>query len=242
MACDVPLQDEDVYRWLKDHPHFFNDKPELLPAAISASGKVLSLEAGHLKHLQQQNQKLKNRLEGILERVRRNDEIHQSYHQIQIRFLTADTPRKLLDYATEFTEQRFSIGRITLGLRNQEQEITDLFHGSVEPLPEDRLFILDDHTLYSTLGRPPQPVIRVGLEGNNRHLFFGRHTDQVRSEALVPLFSHPDADNAKTRLIGSLNIGDGSPSRFLPSDSTELLQDLADVLGLCLDRLAKAKN
>jgi uncharacterized protein YigA (DUF484 family) len=238
MDSDVNVNEEQVYRWLKDHPDFFNNNPELLPAAISASGKVLSLEAGQLNQLQKQNEKLKDRLEGILDRISRNDKIHQSYHALQIRLLTAETPQELLGIATESPEAVFSIGRITVALNRAEEKIVRPFQDLGDSLPKDRLFIIDEKELTTTLNTPPAPVIRVGLEGKNRTLFFGDHSTKIRSEALVPLFSHPNHQK-EARLIGSLNLGDGSPSRFLPSDSTELLQDLADVLGLCLSRLAE---
>jgi uncharacterized protein YigA (DUF484 family) len=240
MDSDISIKEDQISLWLKNNPDFFNRYPELLPAAISASGKVLSLEAGQLKNLQKQNEQLQERLDGILDRIRRNDEIHQSYHAIQIKLLTAQTPQELLKVATESPEKVFSIGRITVAINDAEKNIVALFNDLDNDFPKDRLFIIEEQELTSTLNTPAQPVIRVGLEGENRPLFFGSHTENIRSEALVPLFSHPNHDQA--RLIGSLNIGDPSPSRFLPSDSTELLQDLANVLGLCISRLAASSN
>ncbi|MBF0454875.1 MAG: DUF484 family protein [Magnetococcales bacterium] len=236
------MEEDQVCSWLKDHPDFFTTYPDLLPAAILASGKVLSLEAGQLKRLQQQNEQLKERLDGILDRIQRNDEIHQSFHAIQIKLLTAETPRNFLLAATYAPEKHFSIGRITIAINRSEKKIVHLFKNQSDELPEDRLFLVDESELSSTLNTPPTPSIRVGLEGNNRQLFFGPHTDKIRSEALIPLFSHPDPQHKESRLIGALNLGDPSPSRFLPSDSTELLQDLANVLGLCLNRLANKSH
>ncbi len=240
MDADLTLKEDLVYNWLKANPEFFNSYPDILPAAITASGKVLSLEAGQLKNLQKQNEKLKDRLEDILKRLHRNDDIHKSYHEVQIKLLTATTPQELISAATQSTEDLLSIGRITVAINTSEKDITALYQNLSEDFPKDRLFFISTQELTLTLKKPAKPVIRVGLEGNNRHLFFGDHSDKIRSEALVPLFSHPNHEQA--RLIGSLNIGDPSPSRFLPSDSTELLQDLADVLGLCLSRLANCTN
>ncbi|MBF0194510.1 MAG: DUF484 family protein [Magnetococcales bacterium] len=240
MDADLTLQEDLVYKWLKDNPEFFNNYPDILPAAITVSGKVLSLEAGQLKKLQKQNEKLSDKLEDILKRLHRNDEIHKTYHEIQISLLTATTPQELIKVTTKSTEDQLSVGRITVAINTSEKDITDLYKNLSEDFPLDRLFFIPSDELSQTLKKPAKPVIRVGLEGNNRNLFFGDHSDKIRSEALVPLFSHPNHERA--RLIGSLNIGDPSPSRFLPSDSTELLQDLADVLGLCLNRLANCTN
>ncbi|MBF0358807.1 MAG: DUF484 family protein [Magnetococcales bacterium] len=240
MDSDLNIQEEQIYSWLKENPDFFKKYPELLPAAITASGKVLNLEAGQLKSLQKQNEQLKERLESILARLNRNDEIHQAYHAIQIKLLTAQTPQELITVATESPEEVFDIGRITVAICEAEKNITGLCVDMGDDFPKDRLFFIEEKELLSTLNNKEAPIIRVGLEGNNRHLFFGSYTKHIRSEALVPLFSHPD--KGKSQLIGSLNIGDPSPSRFLPSDSTELLQDLANVLGLCLSRLANCQT
>ncbi|MBF0382958.1 MAG: DUF484 family protein [Magnetococcales bacterium] len=240
MDADITLKEDIVYNWLKANPEFFNSHPDILPAAITASGKVLSLEAGQLKNLQKQNQQLSDRLEDILSRLHRNDEIHKTYHEVQIKLLTANTPKELITAATTVTENLLSIGRTTVAINSSEKDVVALYQNSDDDFPEDRLFFIKSQELISTLKTPAKPVIRVGLEGNNRELFFGDHSDNIRSEALVPLFSHPN--HQEGRLVGSLNIGDPSPSRFLPSDSTELLQDLADVLGLCLSRFAQCDN
>lgn len=238
MDSEVKLNEEQVYNWLKNRPDFFNDNPDLLPAAITASGKVLSLESGQLQHLQKQNEQLKDRLDGIIERINRNDEIHQTFHAIQIKMLTSETAQALIKVATEASEDLFSISRITVAINGAAPDISSLFNTSEEDVLHERLFTIDEKEFTSTINNHPAPTIRVGLEGNNRHLFFGSHSNNIRSEALVPLFSNPDHRSKDVRLIGSLNLGDGSPSRFLPSDSTDLLRDLADVLGLCLHRLA----
>ncbi|MBF0212893.1 MAG: DUF484 family protein [Magnetococcales bacterium] len=231
------LSPELVRGWLQAHPEFFDHHPDLLPAAISASGKVLSLEAGQLNALRQRNEQLSLKLDGMLESIRRNERIHNAFHQIEVRLVTAPTPHDLLLAATRDPEQWFGIHRATVTLSSRQPALLALFAPPFsDPELHERLFSIDHKQLVDTLRDSPHPVIRVGLEGTNRELFFGSATPQIRSEALVPLFTHPDS--GPEGLIGSLNLGGETPNRFLPSDATDLLRDLADILGLCLSRLA----
>ncbi|MBF0428999.1 MAG: DUF484 family protein [Magnetococcales bacterium] len=228
---------EQIFLWLKANPDFFVHYPDLLPSLLNAQGKVLSLEVGQLNTLRLRNEELSKKLHDVMERVRRNERIYRAFHQIQVQLITAQTPEDLLLIATKEPEQLFDIYRATVTISSREPRLLSLFGTpNAQKFMQDRLFTLDHKTLQATLRHSAQPVIRVGLEGTNRALFFGPETRNIRSEALVPLFSHPNA--GPDGLIGSLNLGGQLPSRFLPSDSTDLLRDLADILGICLSRMA----
>ncbi|MBF0340688.1 MAG: DUF484 family protein [Magnetococcales bacterium] len=231
------LSPETIRSWLQSHPEFFDANPDLLPAAITASGKVLSLEAGQLNTLRQKNEQLSLKLDAMLDRIRHNERIYSAFHQIQVRLVTAPHPMALLRAATHDPEQLFGIHRATITLSDRQPGLIALF-GATSRNPEtaDRVFSIDHKRLVETLRDSPRPVIRVGQEGTNRELFFGPFSARIRSEALVPLFTHPES--GPEGLIGSLNLGGETPNRFLPSDATDLLRDLADILGLCLTRLA----
>ncbi|MEO5347797.1 MAG: DUF484 family protein [Magnetococcus sp. YQC-9] len=243
MNAATPTDDltpEQIRNWLQAHPKFFDDHPDLLPAAISASGKVLSLEAGQLNILRQKNEELSLKLDGMLERIRRNERIYATFHRIQMRLVTASTPRELLMLATLDSEQLFDLHRATMAISDRQTALWELF-GALKSDTElgERLFLVQHKPLTDLLRDAPRPVIRVGQEGINRELFFGPASSQVRSEALIPLFLHPES--GPEGLIGSLNLGGATPNRFLPSDATDLLRDLADILGLCLARLITPK-
>ncbi|MEO5348583.1 MAG: DUF484 family protein [Magnetococcus sp. YQC-3] len=232
-----PLDETQVLAWLQQNPDFFTKYPELLPAAIQASGKVLSLEAGQLNQLRRQNDQLRDKLDAILDRLLRNEEIYRAFHAIQTRMIMATAPWSIIAIATQEPESLFNIQRVTVSLSTREESLVALFQQAPPASTEERLFLLDHTVLVQTLGEGRAPVIRVGLEGKNRDLYFGQMTPSIRSEALVPLYAPEDDFSQKRRLIGSLNLGGETPNRFLPSDATDLLQDLANVFSLCLLRM-----
>ncbi|MEO5340904.1 MAG: DUF484 family protein [Magnetococcus sp. MYC-9] len=237
-----PLEEAQVLAWLRQNPDFFSHYPELLPAAIQASGKILSLEAGQLNHLRRQNDQLRDKLDAILERLLRNEEIYRAFHAIQTRLIMATQPWSIIAIATQEPEELFNIRRVTLSLSAQEKPLVELFRQM--PVPdslEERLFVLEHPLLVQTLGTGMAPIIRVGREGQHRALYFGSVTPFIRSEALIPLYAPEESPHQARRLIGSLNLGGETPNRFLPSDATDLLQDLANVFSLCLLRLTFAQ-
>lgn len=240
MDTHTPFEEREVLAWLQKNPDFFSQYPELLPAAIHASGKVLSLEAGQLNLLRRQNDQLREKLDSILERIRRNEEIYRAFHTIQIQMITAPNPQALLVAVTEQPEKLFDIQRVSVVLSDSETDLNQLFDNDKQTEEENRLFVLDHSTLARNLGSSGLPTIRIGREGENRHLFFGKSARNIRSEALVPLYRPRSDDRQPLQLIGSLNLGGSTPSRFLPSQATDLLQDLADVLSLCLVRMVQS--
>lgn len=232
------LTEKQILAWLRANPDFFANYPELLPAAIRASGKIFSLEAGQLNTLRRQNDQLREKLDIILERIRRNENIYRDFHAIQIRMIMTTEPWPIIAVATQEVETLFDIQRVTVSISADEKALVQLFQHHPPPdTMQGRLFVLDHATLTKTLGQTGLPTIRIGREGTNRHLYFGHTTHIIRSEALVPLYAPDQADSQTRRLIGSLNLGGKMPSRFLPSDATDLLQDLAHIFSLCLVRL-----
>ncbi|MBF0165956.1 MAG: DUF484 family protein [Magnetococcales bacterium] len=244
MNTETPPDDltsERVRLWLTAHPEFLEAHPELLARDAAASGKVVTLEAGQLNVLRQKNEELSLNLDAMLEQIRRNERIHASFHRIQMRLITAPNPRELLRIATGDPERLFDIHRATIAISNRHPGLWSLCAPSgADPDLDQRLFLVDHKQLADTLRDAPRPVIRVGQEGVGREIFFGPASTQIRSEALIPLFTHPES--GPDALIGSLNLGGATPNRFLPSDATDLLRDLADILGLCLARLATSEE
>ncbi|MBF0175988.1 MAG: DUF484 family protein [Magnetococcales bacterium] len=234
MSDHSTITEYQVDRWLRENPDFFRTHADLLPAAITASGRVLSLESGKLDHLQRQNEQIREQLDGMLERVRRNEEIYRTLHTIQVGLIGARTLFQLVKAATSALELAFDISRVTLAL----SDCAEGFGLTLENRPPelaDRVFVVSQAVLNQMLGDGRSTIIRIGMEGGgNRHLFFGTHTPSIRSEALVPLSL---TTGGSRKLLGSLNLGGTIPSRFIPSYSTDLVQDLSEVIALCLKRM-----
>ncbi|MBF0142898.1 MAG: DUF484 family protein [Magnetococcales bacterium] len=236
------FREADVLTWLQANPDFLRRHLKELSPLLPPGGKVLSLEVGQLERFRAENEELRNQLDGMLHRIRRNESIYQAFHLIQGSFLRAMDMESLLLTAFHNLERVFDICRVALTLSEHAVTSLGLFPENTPPPGlADRLFVLPDERLRAVMGTEGRSIIRVGREGAaERHLFFGEAGGLIRSEALIPLLeplaSSHETGNTTTvgRLLGSLNLGGATPSRFLPSDATDLVQNLADMLCLNL--------
>ncbi|MBF0587795.1 MAG: DUF484 family protein [Magnetococcales bacterium] len=229
------LTEERVRAWLMAHDDFFSRHSDLLPEAIQASGRVLSLEAGQLNRLRDQSNQIQGQLDGMIHRIQHNESIYQAFHSVQMDFMRVRDYAGRLKAAAKGLEQTFEISRVTVALAEEAREMLPgpLASGVPDAL-QDRLFLLCDRQFSELFGRDGRVVIRMGLERDRDGRFFGAHENMIRSEALVPL--RLVDDDGGIRIVGSLNMGGASPSRFLPSFATDLVQNLADILTLNLQQ------
>ncbi|WP_158089502.1 DUF484 family protein [Magnetofaba australis] len=248
--------DEEVVRnWLLANPGFFRNNSDLLPEAIHASGKVLNLEAGHLNQLRRENARIREDVEQMLERIRRNEAIHHTFHALQkrlIQSLDENCPGRLLQRAVEGLESSFGLRRVSVTLSDRSDGLAP--GGDLSAFVAEgegfacRLNTLPHEQLMTTFSRGVEPVVRVGQEALDREAFFGQCAREVRSDVIIPLYADPLAaiecapGAPLAEPIGSLNLGGSEPNRFLPSYSTDLVRDMADIFCLLLLRAMESKQ
>lgn len=222
---EITITEDQVTEWLRRNPEFLARHGELLPPPPSTN--VIALGAGRLDVLSRQNGDLREQLGRMEEVVRRNEEIYRAMHGVKLAMVATVDWVDLVTTVTEALERTFAIDRVTIAIQGD----APIWEGRVPTIPEvvvQRLFLLDRQRVVRTFGNKLRTVIRIGLEGqHDRALFFGDWSGSIRSEALVPL-------RIGQEVIGSLNLGSAAPTRFLPSQSTDLVRDLADILTLCL--------
>ncbi|MEG3638835.1 DUF484 family protein [Magnetococcus sp. PR-3] len=248
---DGPLTEKQVRDYLLANPSFFNSNEDLLPAAINASGRVLSLEASQLNKLHQENSRIQEHMDQIMERIRQNDAIYHAFHTIQ-KTLLVEMGRDVASLINRFCdalEDTFKIYRVALTISDTAPAMLPLRHAmqsdpALAGALSGRVNLLDHAQLQSILGNSSHSVIRVGREGGDRTPFFGLQAEQIKSDALIPIFTPPldllTEEGPKPEPIASLNLGGETPNRFLPGYSTDLLQDMTDIFVLILERTLEA--
>lgn len=225
------MSDEEVAAWLRDNPAFFENHPELIPQ--HRPDNILPLDRGRLDQLSREKSSLKSHLQNLLAHARRNEEIYREFFTIQAKAIKAKNLAGVLKAVAEPLEANFGVDLVTVTLADNPPD--SKLRPPTKELPKKlrrRLSRVDYSVLAALFGPHPQVKIRIGQEGVNRALFFGENHTAIRSEALVPLL-------LDGRLTGSLNLGAANPARFLPSYSSDLLVDLAEVLTLCLKKVAR---
>ncbi|MBF0308468.1 MAG: DUF484 family protein [Magnetococcales bacterium] len=239
MSNTPSIQEADVRVWLEANPDFLSRHPDLLAARGEASAKVHQLGDARLASMEKELSGCRKHLDHLLEQIRRNEEIYNNFHHLEMRMITAPDLGELVNTVCHDMERIFAIHRVTLALSNGMDSPGALLGSQVPEALAQRLFLLDQETVKQAFGESPKVLIRVGQEGANRERFFGAVAGDIRSEALVPLFAGPPVFSGPLRMIGSLNLGGSVPSRFLPGYSTDLLENLAEILALCLHNVLK---
>jgi two-component system cell cycle response regulator len=220
----------DVEQWIGEHPEFLESH------GLRAPVNIMTLDMQRERWQQQQNRQ--STVEEMLSCVQRNETIYRLFHQVQLRLLDTCTPETTVLVLIEAMESTLAIDRVTVTLvmpgSGPALANTISFSQFAEALPEslvDRVFLHPGDRIVELVGTPPVVAVRVGREGRNRVDVFGSHANHIRSDAIIPLVDH-----GRDVLVGTLNLGGIQPTRFLPSYSTDLVQDLADVFTLCLKR------
>ncbi|WP_049757559.1 DUF484 family protein [Magnetococcus marinus] len=250
-AMTEPLSEKQVRDYLLDNPSFFNENGDLLPSAINVSGRVLSLEAGQLNQLRQENTRIREQVDHIMERIGQNDAIYHAFHTIQKGLLVemGQDVATLINRFCQSLEDTFNIYRVALTLSDSAPALLPLRH-AMQSNPAlagalmGRVHIMPHAELIKVIGHTGRSVIRVGREGGDRTPFFGMQAGQIKSDALIPIFNPPldllPIESPTPEPIASLNLGGESTNRFLPGYSSDLLQDMTDIFVLILDRTLEA--
>ncbi|MBF0621878.1 MAG: DUF484 family protein [Magnetococcales bacterium] len=243
MDQDFVITSQHVHAWLNDHPE---DLQTLVNTHSSQKNTVISMADGELGLLRRQNYELQERLQEVISRLRRNEEIYQHFRKVRNRMILARNTASLILALAEGLQRDFKLEGVSISLDQHLKKLPVIKKAHKNPRCKNLLFFIAGRELKRTLPKDGRPVVRIGLEGTNRALFFGELASGIRSEVLTPLASEAFLPSLKDMgwptPPGSLNLGGAMPTRFLPGYATDLLRDLADIFLLCLIRLIEADH
>lgn len=188
----------------------------------SRSGERLSLAV-----LQAENQRLRTRLDAMLNEARLNQEKMRRFDLLERKVIGAASLAELIRTLLQDYRTLFELDTVSLVLVDPQHEVAQILASQAAGVPEDGLIFLDSdqplQTLYAHAGRP------ILTPYGQAHAFlFEVEVPGVVSLALLPLVHHG-------RFIGSLNLGSKDRQRFLSGSSTDFLERLAALVAVCLD-------
>ena len=208
---------EVVAAYLRKHPDFFNDHPELLEAVEirHESGSAASLIERQVEQLRTSNQDLNRQLTRLVQVASENERLMSRLHQLTLDLMTIDSRREF------FTQ----LGNSLLNDFNADILQICLFDtAAAEEAGEDVMAIeADDPALEPFRAQLEKGDTVCGrLSEGKLDFLFGSKARWVQSTALVPL-GEKGAD-------GMMAIGSSDPARFYPGMGTLFLDLLANVI------------
>ncbi|GAB2573140.1 DUF484 family protein [Dyella jejuensis] len=217
---DDTLKAGDVAAYLRRHPGFLSDYPELatLLTLPREQGAVASLAAYQLQALREKNSDLERKLGELAAIAAENERLMQRVHDLNLAVLRAHTPAVAARAVVARLSEDFGTDQVRLVL-----------FGSLSLPPADWLLCepggrgaMPEFTDFLAHHEP----ISGRLSAERLQRLFGQHASEVRSAAVMPLGD-----------LGLLAIGSHDPDHFQPGMGTMFLKMIAATLAAALAHL-----
>jgi uncharacterized protein len=202
---------DDVARYLRTHPQFFDQHPELLET-ISVphpyGGRAIPLVERQALALREKNKALEGKLGELLHFGEENDAISEKVHRLSVALAGAKDFPALAASLYFHLREDFAVPHVALRV-----------WGKSVPADFDEAQSVDEAQRHyaGTMGAP-----QCGpATGNPFAAWFREAAEHVRSMALVPL--------GQTAVFGLLALGSEDPKRFFPEMGTLYLRRIGEL-------------
>lgn len=215
------LTAEAVAEYLRQHPEFFNDHPELVAELTvpHGSGNAVSLVERQVLALREQNEETRKRLHELIEIARQNEELARRMHQLALTLMDAAEPKDIFSTLYDNLRRNFHADHVVVRLF-ANPAFVDTYAGEEFAGPD-----IPEYTLFRSLIAQRTPL-SGRLKRQQQVFLFGDEGDDIASAVMVPLHA-PDWG-------GILAIGSRDADRFQEGMGVELLANLGEVLSFIL--------
>jgi diguanylate cyclase (GGDEF)-like protein len=171
-----------------------------------------------------------NNIKKIIETLRTNEDIAQSFFEIETSILSVLNFKDLFEKLLTEIKEKFEIPYVWISIIDNSEvyKLTEALSSS--EILKERLNFIDRMTFTNLTGNKTKPV----LINNNLKAFYKlmpqKHKYFIGSIAVAPL-------TVDGQIIGSLNQADHSEEHFKPNMDTGLLEQLAVKISICLSNV-----
>jgi uncharacterized protein YigA (DUF484 family) len=201
----------DVAQFLKTHPQFFDQYPQLLESIYVPhphGGRAIPLTERQIVGLREKAKQLEGKLAELMQFGEENDAIGEKVHRLALALLGAKDFAATVHALYFHLREDFAVPHVALRVWGRT-----LLEGTLEGSPVEAA--LRDKA--ETMGAP-----QCGPAAGNPFLAWFREAgEHVRSVALVPL--------GHTRTIGLLALGSEDPQRFFAEMGTLYLRRIGEL-------------
>lgn len=217
------MKPEEVARYLKENPGFFEDYAELLAQIYIPhphGGRAIPIAERQILTLRDKSRMLEGKLAQLIQFGEENDAIGDRMHRLCLALLPAGDLQTLLQALYYNLREDFAVPHAALRIWLPERSAAAAAIAEFAPVSED---------LRSYAQSLEHPF--CGTDANAEALsWFGDTAAQVRSAACMPLH------DAGKVCSGMLVLASEDPTRFFPEMGTLYLKRLGEMLSAALDR------
>ncbi|MBM3644333.1 MAG: DUF484 family protein [Alphaproteobacteria bacterium] len=209
---------EDVEAYLRAHPSFLADRPDLseamLPAAKPQGPGVIDMQQAVLRRLRGEIDKLKAERTEIIANSKQNQIVQNRIQAAVLSIIHANTFEKLIHVVTHELPGLLDVDFISLAIEANED--------GPKRVPVRGVYVLGPGAIDAAIGPDRHARLRAGIIGEAA--FFGDVAPLVKSDVLMRLRVSSGSPD------GVMCFGSRDAETFGPEQSTELLFFLAKVL------------
>lgn len=218
------IQAEQVAEFLRNHPNFLAQQPELLLAADAEhdSGAAASLIERQVKVLREQNSGLQAQLDELIANARSNEQVLARLHELQLDLARAKSVPKTIKSLKRRLQEDFNIDVVEFLLFDKDN--TALLKAAKD---QAHAASLDEGQKEFAEALSEAGVISGRLSKSRLHLAFADQAAAIRSAAVIGLRGE--------RPVGLLALGSHDENRFAPSGAGDLLARLGELIGCFLE-------
>ena len=216
------MRSDEVARYLKEHPEFFEEHAELLTAMQIPQphgGRAIPIAERQMLTLRERSRTLEGKLRELVQFGEENDSISERVHRITLALLAARDLPLLLDSLYGNLRADFAVPAVALRLWMDAPAQDRIEFGGISQ--EARMFAeaLDDPYFSE------HPMFDTGA-------WFESGGEALRSLVYVPLRTE--------KPVGLLMLGSDDPQRFSADKGTLYLTRLGEVVSMALKRYANS--
>lgn len=219
--AQTELSAEQIERYLRQHPDFFNAREALLAALQipHATGPAVSLIERQVTILREQNQQYKRKLMELVQVGRDNDTLHRNLHQLTLALMRAQSLADVVERVHRHLREDFKADVVVLRLA----QLPASFRISTQTLSLDP----SDPALsaFAPFFRAVRPLCGE-LKPEQLSFLFAEQAEAIASTALIPLGAEAE--------LGMLAIGSHDEQRFHPAMDTLFLRCLGELIACAL--------
>lgn len=216
-----PLEPEHIEAWLREHPDFFENHPDLLAELRlpHESGSAVSLVERQVAILRERNMDMRHRLSKLLDNARDNDKLFDKTKRLVLNLLEGQDMGDIVDALHYSFDKDFSIHFTSV-----------IFFGNLDKIPSSQAKVVTLSEAREHLGAllKNSRAVCGTLGSAETEFIFGSHAAEIGSVAVVPLV-HGSA-------FGLLAIGNRDPHYYRSSMGTLFLGYIAEVLNRLLPK------
>ena len=169
-------------------------------------------------------------MEQIIETFKKNQEIAQKFFEIEASVLSILNFKDFLERLLTEIKNKRDIPYVWISLINGSDVADMIKQSTPSEILKERTNLISREAFLALINNSTDPI----LVNNNLRIFHAllphQYKNRMRSLAITPL-------TLDGEIIGSLNHGDDSGSRYRPEMDTTLLKQLATIVSICLSNV-----